>query len=105
MKAVVILSCEGRQDNGFKFCSGVQNIVLNLEGLEVTENYLDLIKYLDNVPKIFDSPCCKSNVVTNALYKIYEMGYIDNEKYARVADFYKFHNRCGLILSAKPKEE
>lgn len=105
MKAVIILSCEGRQDNGFKFCSGVQNTILDLDGLEVTENYLDLIKYLDNVSGIFDKPCCKSHIVTNTVYKMHEFGYIDKEKYARLADFYKFHNRCGLILSARPKED
>jgi len=105
MKAVIILSCEGRQDKSFKFCSGVKNTILNLDGLEVTENYLDLIKYLDTTPEIFDRPCCKSHVISNAIYKIYELGYLDDELYARISDFYKFHNRCGLILSAKPKEE
>ena len=105
MKAVIILSCEGRLDKDFRFCSGVQNTVLNLEGLEITENYLELIKYLDNVSGIFDKPCCKSHIITNTLYKSYELGYLNDELYRRISDFYKFHNRCGLILSAKPKEE
>lgn len=103
MKCLITLSCEGREDNGFKFCSGVENTILDLDGLEVTENYLDLIKYLDNIPKIFDGPCCKSHIITNAIYKIYEMGYLEGEIYIRISDFYKFHNRCGLILKALPK--
>lgn len=105
MKAVIKLSCEGRLDKGFRFCSGVSNTILDLEGLNVTENYMGLIKYLDNISGVFDAPCCKSHVVTNTFYKIYEMGYIDDEIYARIADFYKFHNRCGLILSCEPKKE
>jgi hypothetical protein len=104
MKAVIILSCEGRVDKGFRFCSGVRNIILDLDGLEAAENYLDLITYLDNLPKIFDGPCCKSHIITNTIYKLYEMGFIVEEIYKRLSDFYKFHNRCGLILSAEPKE-
>ena len=104
MKAVIILSCEGRIDKGFRFCGGVENVVLDLDGLQVFENYLDLIKYLDNLPKIFDGPCHKSHIITNAIYKLYEMSFINEELYKRLCDFYKFHNRCGLILHAKPKE-
>jgi hypothetical protein len=103
MKCIIILSCEGRDDSGFKFCSGVENTVLDLDGLEVTENYLDLIKYLDTTPEIFDRPCCKSHVISNAIYKMYELGYLDEELYARISDFYKFHGRCGLVLRALPK--
>lgn len=104
MKAVILLICEGREDNGFRFCSGVENLILDLDGLETTENYLALIEYLNKVPKVFDRPCCKSHAVSNAIYKLWEMGYIDDELYKRVGDFYKFHHRCGLILKAKPKE-
>lgn len=104
MKCILLLSCEGRQDNGFRFCSGVENLVLDLDGLEASENYLPLIEYLDKIPKIFDNPCCKSHGVSNAIYKIWEMGYLKDELYRRIADFYKFHHRCGLILTAQPKE-
>ena len=105
MKCIITLSCEGREDNGFKFCSGVKNIILDLDGLEATERYLDLIKYLDTVVKIFDAPCCKSHVITNAIYKIYELNYINDELYARCSDFYRFHSRCGLILRCSLKDD
>lgn len=103
MKCLVLLRCEGREDNGFRFCSGVENIIIDLDGLETTENYIDLIEYLNTVPKIFDRPCCKSHVVSNAIYKIWELGYIEDELYKRIGDFYKFHYRCGLILSCRAK--
>lgn len=105
MKCIITLSCEGRQDNGFRFCSGVENIILDLDGLEVTDNYLEIIEYLDNVTGIFDSPCCKSSVITNSIYKMYELNYLNEEIYTRVTDFYRFHNRCGLILKGKVKEQ
>ena len=103
MKAIILLSCEGRIDNGFRFCSGVENIILDMEAIRTTENYINLVEYLDKIPKVFEAPCCKTNVISNAIYKIWEMSYMDDELYKRVADFYKFHHRCGLILTAKPK--
>ena len=38
MKAVVVLGCEGRQDDGFDFCNGVENIIVDLEKIESKEN-------------------------------------------------------------------
>ena len=104
MKACIILKCDGRQDNGFVFCSGVSNVVLDLEKIQNTANYLDLIKYLDKVPKIFDKPCFKHHIIANAIYKIYEMGYISDEIYKYIAHFYQMHGHCGLILLCVPKE-
>jgi len=103
MKAQIILNCEGRVDNGFAFCSGVSNVILDLSDAENTENYTALIDYLYNVPKIFHNSCYKLNIITNAIAKIWELGYINNELYSRLADFYKFHHRCGLVLSIEPK--
>jgi hypothetical protein len=44
MKAFLILSCEGRQDDGFHFCNGVENIILDLEKVEASKDYVNLIK-------------------------------------------------------------
>jgi hypothetical protein len=57
MKALLVLKCEGRIDDGFRMCSGVENVILDLEKIELTINYKDLIKYLDSVVKLFDGPC------------------------------------------------
>ena len=103
MKAQIILGCEGHQDEGFYFCSGVSNNILDLEKVIGTSNYLDLIKYLDGVPKLFDSPCFKSHIISNTIYKIYEMGYIDDKKYKYISYFYNMHKRCGLFLKILPK--
>ena len=103
MKAVIVLGCEGHQVNGFEFCYGVKNIILDLEAIRATENYIRLIKYLDETVKIFDASCVKSHIVSNAIYKMYELGFIDDGLYARISNFSKFHGQCGLILELEPK--
>ena len=103
MKAIITLCCEGRQDNGFKFCSGVKNNILDLDTITHKENYMDLIKYLDKVAGVFDKPSCQSHIITNTIYKIFEMDFVNEEFYMRLSDFYKFHNRCGLILMIETK--
>jgi hypothetical protein len=105
MKAHMILGCEGRQDEGFHFCSGVSNIIIDLENIIASENYLELIQYLDNVPKIFDNPCFKSHIISNTIYKIYELGYISDKKYKYISHFYEMHKRCGLILYCSIKDQ
>jgi hypothetical protein len=103
MKAVVVLGCEGRTDDNFSFCKGVSNTILDLEKIRATKNYTSIIEYLNGVVGIFDKPCCSMNVIANAIYKIYEFGYIDESKYKHITNFYTFHRRCGLVLWCLPK--
>ena len=100
VRAILKLFCEGRTDDGFRFCSGVENTIVDLEDAEYTEDYDKLMEYLGETIKIFERPCVNNNIITNAIYKIYTMGYIEDKLYLRIADFYKFHLRCGLILKA-----
>jgi hypothetical protein len=104
MKAVLTLGCDGRTDDNFCFCSGVTNVVLDLEKVNASANFIDLIKYLDRVTNIFEDPCFETNVIINALYKIHDLGYIDEKKYKFIFHFYEMHKRCGLILKCVPKE-
>ena len=104
MKANIILKCDGRQDDGFYFCSGATNIILDLEKVEASENYINLIKYLDGVIKIFDGPCSRLGVISNALYKIYEMGYMTDKVHKYIAHFYEMHQRCGITLLCEIKK-
>lgn len=105
MKALLILGCEGRQEKKFYFCHGVENIILDLESIRAKENFTDVVKYLDSTPKLFDAPCCNHNIITNAVYKVYDMGLIDNRFYEEIGYFYKMHLFCGLILKIIPKEK
>jgi len=104
MRAVLILGCEGRQDKSFHFCHGVENIIVDFEKIVHKENYLELVKYLDDVPKLFDAPCCIHNIITNTVYKVYDMGFLTEAEYDRVNYFYKMHLFCGLVLRIFPKE-
>lgn len=104
MKALIVLGCEGHQQDGFHFCNGVENTILDLEKIERAERYFDIIKYLDANIKIFDHPCNKSHVVSNAIYKMYEMEFIPEKLYQFISHFYEVHRRCGLILYAKVKD-
>ena len=105
MKAVVILGCDGRQDEEFHFCNGVENIVVDLEKAQLEENYLDLIKYLDKVAGVFDGICFSMNKISNSMYKMHELGFISEKQYQYVTHFYQLHQRCGLKLYAKPSKE
>lgn len=105
MKAFIILSCEGHQQDGFYFCNKVENIILDLEKIKRTSNYFNLIKYLDSIVDIFKQPCGKQHIVSNAIYKMYEFGYIEEKLHQSIAHFYDRHRRCNLILKVSPKEE
>ena len=103
MKCIITLSCEGRQDNNFNFCSGVKNIIVDLETIVTSENYLNLMEYMDKVVNIFNTPCFNSNIIINALYKIYELNFLDDKKYEYISHFYRMHEKCGLILKCQFK--
>lgn len=103
MKAVIILGCEGFRQKDFLFCPTAENVIIDLEKIENSEGYFDLIKYLDGVVKIFENPCNKYNIITNAVYKMYEMGFITDKLHEKISLFYNMHKRCSLILYAKPK--
>jgi len=98
MKASLVLKCEGHQLDGFIFCSGTANTILDLEKIEATANYVALIKYLDNVAKLFDGPSVSMNIISNAVFKIYEMGYISEKTYKYFSYYWEAHKRCGIIL-------
>ena len=103
MKAIIILGCEGRQDSSFKFCSGVENIVVDLEVIVTSDDYMTLVEYMDKVVNIFNSQCYNSNIISNALYKMYELNFFDDTKYKYISHFYRMHERCGLTLKCLPK--
>ena len=103
MKFTINLSCEGRQENGFKFCSGAENTILDLDEIINSEDYLKMLDYLDKVTKVFNKPCYTSNIISNALYKMYELNYFSEEQYKNISYFYRMHEVCGLILKCLPK--
>lgn len=106
MKAWLILGCEGHVDKEtrFRLCMPVENAILDLEKIRGKEHYFDIIEYLDKVPKLFDGVCFKTNLISNAIYKIYEYGYIEERLNKYIRYFYEKHQHCGIIMYLKPKE-
>jgi len=104
MKALLILKCEGHQMDGFVFCSGTRNIILDLEKISTTPNYVNYIKYLDNVSKLFAGPCVKMNIISNTMFKTHEIGYIDEKMYKYFSYYWEAHKRCSPILEIVLKE-
>jgi hypothetical protein len=103
MKAVLCMGCDGRTDLGFTFCSGVHNVLIDFEAIRHTASYQLFLEYLDRTPKLFDGPSFNGNVIMNTVYKAVEMGYIDNDHYALITQYFHFHKRCGLWLRIEPK--
>ncbi len=103
MKALLVLGCEGHYQFDLCFCKGVENVILDLEKIENTQSYFDIIQYLDSVPKVFEQICNKPHIISNAIYKLYELEYISEEMYKHINYFYEMHKRCGMILYVKPK--
>lgn len=104
MKATLCLECEGFQYNGFYMCRAAKNIILDLEDIESLDNYFEIVQYLDHVVGIFNEPCNKYNIITNAIYKLYQMDVIGEELYKSISYFYKIHAKCSLVLSCEPKK-
>ena len=104
MRASLILSCDGRVDEGFRFCSGVNNVLLNFENIQHTPNYRSLIEYLDINSKLFEGSCFSINIISNTLHKIFELGYLNEKAYNLAIQFFQFHKRCGLCLKIEPVE-
>jgi hypothetical protein len=104
MRALMILGCDGRVDDDFRFCSGVRNIILDFERIGHTSNYRTLIEYLDINSKLFDGPCCSTNVISNTTHKLFELGYLTEQVYNLTVQYFHFHRRCGLWLKIEPKE-
>lgn len=104
MKAVLVIGCDGRVDDGFQFCSGVRNVLLDFEHQAHTANYRTLVEYLDISSKLFEGPCFNTNIISNTLYKLYELGYLTERIYGLTIQLFQWHKRCGLWIKIEPKE-
>lgn len=105
MNAELILKCEGRVVNNLLFCSGVENVILDLAEVYRKDHYLKLLDYLANVSRIFNKPCFDPNIISNTLYKIYSLDFWTQKEYEVICNWVRLHRPCGVMLLAKPKEK
>lgn len=103
MKANLILKCEGRVDNGFAFCAGVSNTILDCSTITHTVNYRQLIEYLDTSAGLFEGPVFNGNIIMNTMAKLFELGYITEELHKRLIHFFQWHRYCGIYMRLEPK--
>ena len=98
MKGVILLGCEGRQDQGFIFCRGSENIILNLGKCVYSSNYLELLEYIEKIAKLKNGPCCVHHQIMNTLYKFYQLDFLSEKQYEYINRYTDMHKICGLIL-------
>src|SRR5271168_2058522 len=102
MEAILSLGCDGFINQNITFCNSISNNILDLSTIKHTENYVRFISYLDHL-KLFENTCINTNAITSALYKIHEFGYISEDRYKLLCDFYIQHKRCALHLTLTAK--
>lgn len=96
LNAELRLACDGRTEEGFSFCCGMDNLVLDL--CEATNSTLE---YLDKVTNIFNEKCFNYNKIASTLFKLHSEGLISEKKYNIIYDFHTLHRKCGLYLYCK----
>ncbi len=94
----VFLGCDGRTDKGFVFCVGASNMILDLALRQQSENYPQLMEYVERVARLFIKPRCEYNVIVNTVYKFFDLGYINDLQYKYITLFIQQHKACGLVL-------
>lgn len=105
MKAEIVLKCDGRIEDGFIFCSGVENVILDLEAAETNEKYLDLLDYLGKIVGIFHKSIIDTNIIGNVFYKMFEWEFISEKKYNNLFKLFHTHKMCGLLMIARIKND
>lgn len=104
MKAELIIACDGKTNDGFILCAGVSNVILDFESTQHLSCYHELINYFDINTGLFNGPCFSLNKITNALYKIFDLGVITKKQYSVLIQFFQMHKQCGIYLKIHPKE-
>lgn len=107
MKLYLILGCWGRDEEGFKSCSSIQNKILELTNQ--TERNREIIDFLDDNYKLIDKPLY-SNVHT-VLFSVQDTfshkgkPVFDKVLFHKIEDFCQTHRKCGLFLRLSLEEE
>lgn len=107
MRLFLILGCWGREEDGFKSCSGVSNKILELTAQ--SERNRAIIDFLDDNYRLIDKPLY-SNIHT-ALFGIQDKfsqtgrPVFDKTYFHKLEAFCQMHKKCGLYLRFLLEEE
>lgn len=104
--AVLVLGCNGYEDDeGFKFCHGVDNSILHLRELNDFD-YEEIIKFFENACGLFNSSVSdfnKCSNILNMLYKKYKV--IDPKMLNKIQYYLNIHKRCKPFLILVLRED
>jgi hypothetical protein len=98
LDASLVLGCNGSITNGFVLCNGTQNKIVDLSNLG-EDDYLELLKFLENACGLFNSPVFDYNKCVNIvslLYKNYCV--IDQSMLFNIQNYFKMHRQCGIWI-------
>ena len=106
INAVLILGCKGFEDeDGFVYCHGVGNVILDLESLGL-EKYNKIDIFLEKACGLFRSPVedyNKCSNILNMLYKTFEV--ISLEMLEKIQYYLNSHRKCNPYLLLILKED
>lgn len=106
LKAYMVLGCNGHESNdGFLNCTGVSNILLDLEELD-DSSYNKLIDFLEGPCELFDKAMYNRNKVSNVLNIIHRDHHLISHKLLfNIQSFMQMHKKCGQYLILIMKED
>lgn len=105
MNIFLCMGCWGREVNGIKICSGIENEILDLT--RNTKQMIDVKNYLDKVYHLFDRPLYKNvhTALWNVQNKFSEIKnpVFNEDVFKAIDEFCGCHKKCGLYLRLKMK--
>ena len=104
--AILVLGCKGHQDKeGFSFCCGVSNPILELKKLN-NQTHQDLVIFLDKACGLFNSSVDDYNKcfnILNIIYKKYKV--FDEELLNKIQYYLHGHKLCQPYLVLIMRED
>lgn len=102
MKAQLVLGCHGARRYGFSLCRGVANPILDLRKLGSSEE--EVVAYLDNHCKLFDSVAEDRNMVNAIINFVDQRKLIAKHTLDVIYEFSAQHKNCGMYCFIEPAE-
>lgn len=106
LDACVVLGCHGSTTlDGFCFCHGIQNSVMDLTQLD-DESYFKILEFLEQACGLFEAPINDYNKCVNVLSLLYRtFQAFDQQMLFNVQSFLKNHRTCGIWVMLVMKED
>jgi len=97
----VVLGCFGRTDDGFVSCSGIENIILDVN--PSNHNYYEMMDFLDRM-QLFDKHIMNYNAVRHLIHNMQDKFDMPNKRlwsekmFVLYQKFVIDHKNCGIFI-------